>query len=131
MKYVKQFVQETVKEENVKEFDMAMNAIYERAALGGKPPEVHYFDGPFMCATVRYFLEATIPETLADEYELRGERHRCMECPFFSLPKDRRIKLVKCQRTGRLVEAPTSACELYYNMLELEGTNEAKQIPLP
>ena len=87
MKHVRRFTQETVREESAKAFDDAMNAIYEKASKSGKMPEVHYFDGLGLSATVRYYLEEDIPESISDEYSLKGDTHRCFECPLFKLDR--------------------------------------------
>ena len=51
MRYIRQYVQQTVQAESSSEFDELVNAIYRKAALSGKDPEIHFFEGRGFCAT--------------------------------------------------------------------------------
>lgn len=113
MRYVKQYYQETVKEKDPAIFDAKVNEIYRKAYAGGKDPEVKFIDGLGLCASIRYFVSEQIPESIRDEYELRGEKHYCCECPYFVLPEDRRIRRVLCERKNR-TDASSGACDIFY-----------------
>ena len=63
MLYRKQLVQETVCENDISEFDRKMNDIFKR--IGTDNAEIHYFDNLGLCATVRYYTEKHIPETIS------------------------------------------------------------------
>lgn len=75
-----------------------------------------------LLAFITYTESVQVPETLADEYELVGEKHRCAECPHFPVITDGRIKNVKCPLTGKLVRRESACCdEFYKEVLEVEG----------
>jgi len=48
--------------------------------LRGKSPTVT-FEG--MIARIQYIEDEIVPETLSDEYEAKGVRLTCQDCPFF------------------------------------------------
>lgn len=112
MKYVRQYIQETVAAESPEEFDMKMNSIFAKASGSGKELDVHYFPEGYS-ATVRYYIHSEVPECIADEYELKGLGRMCYECPLYSLPKDKRIKYTHCEHGGR-ISADRPACNWYY-----------------
>jgi hypothetical protein len=123
MKLVRHFEQKTIKTSSAEEFDILMNSIYKTAVRGGKEPEVHYFEGMGFCASVKYFVAKDIPETLAEEYELRGQGEVCDACPYFTPPKDKRFKTSLCQRTNRKTCYDSSACDIFYKEFR-EARNE-------
>lgn len=105
--------------ENAKEFETALNEILEEIA---KPELTFDRNLPFL-AYVTFDESFLIPESIADGYELRGEIHRCCECPYYHSPKDRRRKNVVCD-IGERVHGNRQACELFYKMLndgEIKG----------
>lgn len=120
MKYVKQFKQETVREEDPVIFDRKVNEVYGRAQKGGKDPVVDFIAGLGLCASIRYFVNEQIPEDAKDEFELRGEVHYCSECPYFELPSDRRVKYVRCMK-DHVTTATLEACVIFYEILKEEG----------
>ena len=128
MKYVRQYVQETVRAQSPKEFDMQMNAIFTRAARSNKEPDVHYFDG--YSATVRYWISKEIAESIADEFELRGEGKKCYECPLYILPEDKRIKYTDCEYSGCKITANDAACDHYYETYERRQADEVKTVSI-
>ena len=58
-----------------------------------------------------------IPETTKDEYELRGEEHSCIECPYYERPTDGRVKNTKCHMVGLLRCGGDDCCEKFYEWL--------------
>ena len=117
MKYVRQFRQRTVKADDPRIFDEMVNAIYLKASESGKDPEIHYYDSMGFCATIRYYVHETIPENSKDEYELAKDYHFCMDCPYFVLPKDRRVRYLKCLKDQRTA-VDSRACVIFYDMLK-------------
>lgn len=117
MKYVRQFKQKTIKSDDPMEFDQMINAVYMVAAGGGKEPEIHYYDGMGLCASVRYFVNEMIPEDTKDEYEMLGDYRYCVECPLFKMPEDRRVKRTICEK-GHRTYTDSKACNDYYVMLK-------------
>lgn len=69
-----------------------------------------------LIASVRYHETVRIPENLADEYQLNGIVITCGECPFFSLPDDKRVKYMMCDKDGSLhrCSEDRQACEWLY-----------------
>lgn len=114
MKYIRQFVQETITASTPEEFDILMNAVYSKASEAGKEPDIHFFDRDDFCASVRYFVSKTVPENIKDERELAGDYRYCAECPLFELPSDKRIKYVKCPKHNSLVNGGSRACNEFY-----------------
>lgn len=114
MKFVRQYVQETVAASSPEEFDTRMNAIFAKASKSGKEPDIHYYPDGYS-ATVRYYIHTEIAETLAEEYELKGMGKTCYECPLYSLPEDRRVKYTHCDHGGK-ISANSDACDWYYEV---------------
>lgn len=114
MKYIKHYQQKTIKTSDPEEFDILMNSIYEEAAKGGKEPEIHFFEGMGFCASIKYFVSLNLPETLAEEYELKGLGCRCTDCPYFEPPKDKRFKTSVCPRTNLRTCFDRNACDIFY-----------------
>ncbi len=121
MKYVRHYKQKTIKSDDPKEFDDLMNAIFISAAQGGKEPEVHFFEGMGLCASVRYFVSLSIPETISEQHEVLGERHQCSECPLFSMTPGKK-KHGACVKGATWSDSPVCdefyKGELYGNQIE-------------
>ena len=120
MKFVRKYVQQTVKASSPEEFDFSMNAIFAKAAKGGKEPDVHFFDSLGLCACVRYFVSESVAESLSEKFEIEGNMHLCSECPNFILPYDKRIKKVRCKEGDCLVTASTPCCDIFYERLIMQ-----------
>ena len=58
------------------------------------------------------------PETLQEEYELKGDGRMCGECPYFKRTKDKRYKWHFCLQKQKAVTECQGACETYYQLLE-------------
>ena len=114
MKYLRHYEQKTIKANCPEDFDAEMNIIYQKAAQSGKEPEVHFFDGMGFCASVKYYISANLPETLSEEYELRGEGEHCKTCPYFEPLKDKRFKFSTCAKTENRVCADSPSCDIFY-----------------
>ena len=108
-------MQETVQESTKEEFDAKMNIIFSKT--GDRNLEVHYFDSLGLCATVRYWTETRIPETIAEEYECKGIHYICENCPHYHESNDRRVKYTTCSHSGVKVCAKTRACEYFYEKI--------------
>ena len=114
MKYVRHFVQKTIKTDDPDEFDALVNGVYIEAAKGGKEPEIHFFDAKGFCASIKYFISLTLPESLAEEYEMRGLGEVCDACPYFTPITDKRCKRTICKKTEKTTWTGASACDIYY-----------------
>lgn len=69
------------------------------------------------CLYVRYKRRIEKPVTVEDEYELKGERYHCAECPYFEPPLDFRAKRCGCKLRGYTYK-DTYACEPFYRQLK-------------
>lgn len=116
MRYVKRYVQQTIKEDNPVIFDEKVNEVYIKASKSGITPEVNFVNGLGLCASIRYFVSESIPENAKDECELKGIKHICYECPYFEAPSDKRIKQVRCTR-GEVTKAELDCCDIFYEEL--------------
>ena len=67
-----------------------------------------------------------IPETVADEFELAGESHNCLECPFWQHPTKGNVKYTRCEITPGLHGAKSPACDRFYELLA-EGQIELEE----
>ena len=59
------------------------------------------------------------PETLQEEYELKGEEKECQDCPYFVRTEDRRFKWHYCTQKEKRVTECQGACETYYLLREV------------
>ena len=114
MKYVKHYVQKTVKTNTPEEFDEIVNGVYIEAAKYGKEPEIHFFDAKGFCASIKYYISLSLPENLAEEYELRGLGEVCDACPYFTPITDRRCKNTICKKTEKNTFTGCHACDIFY-----------------
>ena len=114
MKYIRHYEQKTVKAANPEDFDHEINLIYQEAAKYGKEPIVHFFDGMGFCASVKYYISFNQPETIAEEYELKGLGEKCCACPYFSPLQDKRFKSSLCSCLEKRVYMDTPACDIFY-----------------
>lgn len=68
-------------------------------------------------AHIFYVEQVDMPENIKDEYEQRGERYYCSDCPYFNKPNNHRTKYVKCGYRDALVSASKPACVMFYQRL--------------
>lgn len=66
---------------------------------------------------IRYEESYRVAETIADEFELGGESHKCIECPFYVRPTDGRVKYTRCEITPGMHSAKSDCCEKFYEKL--------------
>ena len=104
----------TIQASTASEFDEKFNKFSEAVS---SRMELQWDPTP-MCVHVLYDEEKLIPETVAEEFELRGEHYFCKDCPFFKRGKDKRCKSVGCKYSpyGTAAEF-NSACEYFYKQL--------------
>lgn len=129
MKFVRQYVQETITEKTPEKFDVRMNAVFTKAGRAGKEPDVHYHERDGYSATVRYWIQTEIAETIAEEFELKGLGKKCFECPLYKLPDDKRIRYSYCDHSPTKISANDNACDYYYETYERRTSREVKTLP--
>ena len=93
----------------------------ELVRLKGKNPTVT-FEG--LIARIQYMETEDVPESLAEEYEMRGVRLTCEDCPFFSPTLkadgtiDQRAKWGGCPWTEyKRTSKCSRACDKLFQML--------------
>ena len=77
------------------------------------------------CAYVYYDKHVRIAENAEDEFELRGIRFYCCDCPFYKPIEDKRVKYTPCGKGRHRTSANDTACgEFYAAMAKLEKAKE-------
>lgn len=102
--------------DSAQEFQDKLNlAMREHAS---KHPEVEFNKNKGHSAYISWREEVTIPENARDEYELKGEKYHCCDCPFFVLSQDRRVKYTTCGCDVHSTYYERPACEEFYEKLK-------------
>lgn len=66
-------------------------------------------------AYIFYTERYSVPETYADEYELKtGRVYICGQCPYYMPAKDRRRRGVPCMYSPLRVGPESAACDIFY-----------------
>lgn len=100
------------------DFDARLNAFTDALDERGIEYEVELNPTAGLLAFVKYKVRKQVPETIKDEYDLAGEKHNCIECPFYVRPTDGRRKNTRCPHTNRLTSADMFCCEDFYTLLD-------------
>lgn len=91
-------------------------------------PELKIEHGRFYRAYITYTVETTLPETIAERFELCGLYYTCRQCPQFEEAKnrdgsiDRRAKYGYCKYKDRRAHRDVPACEQFHIELLKAGT---------
>lgn len=112
--------QRTVFSLTPEDWDMRVNrALFQLSQDTRKAPEVireKTADG--YLAIIEYWEMKEEAETIRDEFILRGEYHRCDECPHIRRVEDRRIKHLECERGMKATTTcGDEACDWFYEQL--------------
>ncbi len=90
--------------------------------LSDRNPQVK-FDG--LTAYISYRETVRVPESVSDEYELKGVRFRCEDCPEFQTilkedgTEDKRLKYGECQYAERgRTYRDSAACDMLFRLIE-------------
>ena len=71
-----------------------------------------------MCVHLIYEEQKLVPETLSEEFELRGEHYYCKDCPYFIRGKNKRCKSIGCKYSPYGTAADFNpACEYFFKQL--------------
>lgn len=71
---------------------------------------------------IYYTVVKSEPETIVEEYELKGERAHCIDCPYLMRDLNRfgsidgRKKWATCGKSGERTNIDSTACEEYYRL---------------
>lgn len=96
--------------------------------LRDNDPVVKFSESIPFYAQVKYVVNETAPETIAEASEIKGVAFVCAQCPFFNPPlkedgtEDKRCKYGDCPHTelGRTFKA-TPACDKLYELIAEGG----------
>ena len=103
----------TIQASTSEEFDRKFN----KAVKQLEDVELKWDTAP-MCVHLLYKETVQIPETLAEEFGLRGEHYFCKDCPAFKRGKNKRCKSVGCKYSPYGTAAEFNpACEYFYKQL--------------
>lgn len=112
----------TVQTKNAAEFDEEFNRVSEELPAGAEL----VWDGA-MCVHFIYKEVQQIPESAKEEFEQRGIKYFCKDCPHFCKSKDGRKRSSGCDLDVTNAVDYTPACEILYQGLaagKRGGSNE-------
>lgn len=117
-----------IESESGKEFEQAFNSTIEKLGYT-KDYNIEISNGKFF-AIIHYNEENYEPETIAEEYELRGEIFHCRDCPELQDDHDARKKRFACKRAEYgITRKDESSCEWFYRQLS-QGKLKPIEFPL-
>lgn len=96
------------------EFERRMNEALADLAGRGRKFEVTFNLNQGHCAYVQYDECREVPETVAEEYRLRGEIYSCINCPNYKPSMDGRTKYSRCDYMSERTYGTREACEWFY-----------------
>lgn len=110
------------------EFDTNFNQIIEDLTEQGFDYKVEMNMNAGLVAHIFYqFHEVKqIPETVKDEFVLRGEVYVCGQCPYYMPIKDRRRGGAPCMYSEFNVQPNSGACEVFYKRF-VQGIIDIKE----
>ena len=103
---------------SAQEFQDKLNTALNDLAAKGCKHDLQFNMAYGLCAYIIYEEFCEIAETIADEYELRGETHRCSECPCFRPSADGRVKYTPCAKGVHRTSDDRPCCDWFYEQLE-------------
>ena len=108
------------------EFQDKLNKELARLDAARTKYELEFNHNLGFCAYIVAEHKTLIPEDLEDEFELIGERHTCIECPYWVHPTKGNVKYTRCEIVGGIRGAKSPCCEHFYQGL-LDGTIELEE----
>ena len=119
MKKTERYQVHTVLESDPSRFDEKYNAIMtelaEAGALVQKPQPYRDNDGLF-CAVINYTVTTVQYDDIREQYEDRGERYYCTNCPHYRRDLDGRWRGGFCH-IKRRIDPGAAACLAFYEEL--------------
>ena len=113
---------------SAEEFEESLNRYLSQLAEAKVKYNLSFNNSLGFCAYLIYTEVVDIPESISEEYELRGERRYCTECICCRIPDDRRIKNYQCSHTHSRVSKYSPCCDYFYEMLERGETLEREEV---
>jgi len=92
--------------------------------LKDSDPVVYFSESNPFYARIRYIVDESKPESIAEASEVEGVRLVCLQCPYFNAPKkddgtpDKRVKWGDCEHAelGRVLKT-APACDRLYELI--------------
>lgn len=112
---------------NAEDFETKLNATLRSLNAKGIKYELQMSLEAGLIAYVIYEEQKYIPETIKDEFELGGEKHICLECPYYQMPADGRVKYTRCNLNNQICRKNSDCCEQFYELL-FNGEIELKEV---
>lgn len=111
------------------EFERKLNKELEELERKRTKYELQFNHAMGFCAYIVAEFSREIPENIAEEFQIAGERHTCLECPYWQHPTKGNVKYTRCEKTPGIHGAQSPCCDAFYEMLfngeiELEETND-------
>ena len=113
--------------DNEFDFMSKFNSFMKELAQRGIQAQAETSPANGLVAYIRYIEETVYPETMKEEFEQGGEKHTCVECPYFIMPTDGRRKYTKCPRQQGLAYRERACCEKFYEELS-EGKLTLREV---
>lgn len=113
------------------EFEAKLNAELATLDRARSKYDLQFNHNMGFCAYIVIELMQQIPETIQEEFEVAGERHTCLDCPYWQHPTKGNVKYTRCEITPGIHGAKSPACEAFYEMLfagDLEIENHRKEV---
>lgn len=99
------------------EFEQRLNSELEKLDRSKTKYELIFNQTMGFCAYIVAEHRVLIPESVQDEFELAGEKHTCIECPYWVHPTKGNVKYTRCPISEGLHGAKSPCCEKFYEML--------------
>ena len=113
-----------VSESNAEAFEDKMN----EALSGLSDPEIMFDTNRSFTAVIVYNVRRDVPEDIIELFEMiEGNNRRCIDCPHYVAPTDKRRKWGTCSKSAKSVRPEGRACELYYLIRYKALTDAADQ----
>lgn len=100
------------------EFQENLNTALDDLANRGYKHELQFNMAYGLCAYIIYEERAEVAETIADEYELKGETYKCYECKYYRPSSDKRVKYTTCGHGQRHTHHSRPCCDWFYEEME-------------
>lgn len=125
MKFKKATRIKTFKETTAMELDNCVNGFL--AELDAKYARYEILESAdLMTVRVKYEWTEKIPETLTEEYEVRGELCKCAECVYLVTNCPGNVKYPRCEK-GTKTNGSCWCCDDFYKYIETYRVSASKE----
>lgn len=95
---------------SAEEFEDKVSEIYEEHPAAA----VMFHQAMPFLAYVDWTEDVNVPETLADEFVLKGVKLFCCDCPHLEMKNDMRVRYHRCKYSTGPVRFDQPACDILY-----------------